>query len=108
MGTKPTKNKYEPIFDPADFNLEHWIKFYQNMEYHFPIQDKEIQIKKCYKYFISVKIINNMEQYMREGTYILGMIKEIKKEDWVKDSETEINFYNKIYDEVYGILKSLG
>lgn len=107
MGNQLDKNKYKPLFDPITFDLDSWIKYYQNMEQHFPIQDIQIQINKCYNYLTNVTVIHDMEKYMREGAFVLGMIKEVKKEDWIKNNEAETNYYNQMYDEVYGMMKAL-
>lgn len=108
MGNKPTKHDYKPLFDPTTFDIEKWIKYYQDMEHNFPRQDREAQISKCYNYIKNVKTVTNMEGFMRECTFVLGLIREIKTEDQIKNEETETNFYNHLYEEVYGILKSVG
>jgi len=108
MGNKPVKHDYKPLFDPTTFDIEKWIKYYQNMESNFPRQNLETQIAKCYNYITNIKTINNTEGFMRECAFALGIIRVIKTEDRIKNDETSINYYNHLYEEIYSIVTSVG
>lgn len=104
MGNQPVKYKYKKLFDPQKFDLEGCIKYYQFIEKNFPLGDMEYQIKKCSNYFLNTTHIVNLEKYMHEGAYILAMIREIKKEEPIKNNEEELEYYDKLYKEIYDIL----
>lgn len=108
MGNKSIKYKYEKLFDPSKFDIEGCIKYYQFIETTYPLSDIDCQINNCYRYFISMNQINNLEKYMNEGSYILALIREIKKEDRIKYDNKAMKYYDKMYKEIYDTLALLG
>ena len=107
MGNNLDKPKYTKIFDPATFKLDDWIKYYQHIEENFPLGSKSAQIESCYKYVKTVKTINDMEKFMHEGAFLLGLIKDIKKEEYVKYDNVKLSYYDKMYQEIYTIMTTL-
>ena len=45
---------------------------------------------------------------MNEGSYILALIREIKKEDRIKYDNKAMKYYDKMYKEIYDTLVLLG
>ncbi|ARF12011.1 hypothetical protein Klosneuvirus_3_146 [Klosneuvirus KNV1] len=108
MGNRPVKYKYEKLFDPRKFDIESSIKYYQFIEKNFPLGDIDMQIEKCSKYFFNLNRVDNLERYMHEGAYLLALIREIKKENKIKNNDETSQYYDKLYKEIYDTLVSIG
>lgn len=107
MGNRVSNYKYKKLFDPRTFDIEEHIEYYQYIEHNYPTEDYIKQIESCYKYFMKIKDVNELEQYMNEGTYILALIQIIKKSDYLINRPKKMQYYDTMYKEVYDILKCM-